>query len=78
MLEHLLSTDDLTRIARAGGGFVTKAGHRSVDDLVRIARTASETRATITLLNLNHLSTDDLVIIARAGAGCVAFRKEDE
>ena len=53
------STEDLIRIAGAGGGFVLDAGNRTTDDLIRIAAAAG--RAPIHLRGMNHFSTDDLI-----------------
>jgi hypothetical protein len=64
------STEDLIRIARAGGGFVLDAGNRTTDDLIRIAAAG---RAPIHLRGMNHFSTDDLIKISAAGKGTVVF-----
>ena len=55
------STEDLIRIAGAGGGFVLDAGNRTTDDLIRIAAAAG--RVPIHLRGMNHFSTDDLIKI---------------
>jgi hypothetical protein len=65
------STEDLIRIAGAGGGFVLDAGNRTTDDLIRIA--AATGRAPIHLRGMNHFSTDDLIKICAAGKGTVVF-----
>lgn len=65
------TTDDLVRIAAAGGGFILTASHKTTDDLVRIAAAAKMSGATVTLTGLDHKTTDDLVRIGAAGKGCV-------
>lgn len=72
MLQHF-DTDDLVRIAIAGGGFETNAAHRSTDELVRIAVAARSGGGVVTFRGLNHLSADELVRIAVAGKGHVFF-----
>ncbi|MDY1450753.1 hypothetical protein ACM75L_33185, partial [Pseudomonas aeruginosa] len=68
-------TDDLVRIAAAGGGFVMDASKRHTDDLVRIAAAAAAAakggRVTFTGMETRH--TDDLIRIAAAGRGAVVF-----
>ncbi len=71
-LEHK-TTDDLVRIATAGGGFRFMAGHKTTDDLVRIATAASSKGARITFTGLKHKTTDDLVRISVAGKGCIVI-----
>lgn len=66
-------TDDLVKIARAGGGMYIDASKRLTDDLVKIARAASTSDARIIMTNASKKLTDDLVKIARAGQGCVVF-----
>lgn len=66
-------TDDLVRIAVAGGGFTLSAGNRHVDDLVRIAVAASGKGARITFTGLGSRHIDDLVRISVAGKGCVVL-----
>lgn len=65
------STDDLIRIAAAGGGFTLAATHRSTDDLIRIAAAAGSKGSRITFTGLTHRSTDDLIRIGAASKGCV-------
>lgn len=67
------STDDLVRIAAAGGGFRLDASGRPIDDLVRIAAAASGKNATMILENTTNRATNDLVRIAAAGKGSVIF-----
>jgi DNA replication protein len=70
LMESLMkSTDDLVRIAAAGGGLDLRNAGKSTNDLVRIAAAASGNGARI-MINGNK-STDDLVRIAAAGGGCV-------
>lgn len=70
---QLRSTNDLVRIAAAGGGFHLDASLRSTDDLVRIAAAASTHGARVTFSGLKLRSTDDLVRIAAAGKGAVVL-----
>ncbi|NHZ85594.1 MAG: hypothetical protein GWP19_06910 [Planctomycetia bacterium] len=65
------TTDDLVRIAAAGGGFTLTATHKTTDDLVRIAAAASGKGSRITFAGLTHKTTDDLVRISAAGKGCI-------
>ena len=67
------TTDDLVRIAHAGGGLVVDAAARPTDDLVRIANAAKTKRARIVLRGMAARATDDLVRIGHAGDGCVSF-----
>lgn len=70
---ELKSTDELVRIAAAGGGFVLAASLKSTDDLVRIAAAASHKGARVTFTGLKLKSTDELVRIGAAGQGCVVL-----
>lgn len=70
---ELRSTNDLVRIAAAGGGFILDASLRSTDDLVRIAAAASMHGARVTFSGLKLRSTDDLVRISAAGKGAVVL-----
>ena len=68
------STDDLVRIAAAGGGFSLKAGSRTTDDLVRIAAAAANKGALLFLGGLDGRTVDELVRIGAAGQGSVVFK----
>lgn len=66
-----LPTDDLVRIAAAGGGFELSAGERPTVDLVRIATAARNKGARLKISGLGKMSINDLIRIAAAGGGCV-------
>lgn len=66
-------TDDLVRIAAAGGGFRFVASARLTDDLVRIAAAASKHNARVFMSGMSARLTDDLVRIGAAGKGAVVF-----
>lgn len=68
-------TDDLVRIAAAGGGFRLNAGGRLTDDLVRIAAAARHGGARLILAGMGARLTDDLVRIGAAGGGAVVFEQ---
>lgn len=70
--EHL-TTNDLVRIASAGGGLTLSATGRSVNDLVRIASAASSKGAQLTITELKQFLVNDLVRISAAGNGCVVL-----
>jgi hypothetical protein len=65
-------TNDLIRIAAAGGGFEINTNGRTTDDLVRIAA-AAKGEAIIVIRKVSHMSVDDLVRIATTGKGSVVF-----
>ena len=67
------STEDLVRIAEAGGGFRLEAAGRHTDDLVKIAAAASSWGVRLVFACMADRSTDDLVRIADAGEGTVEF-----
>lgn len=67
------STDDLVKIAAAGGGFTLGSTHRDTSDLIRIAAAASDKNSRVTFTGLTHRDTDDLVLIGSAGKGCVVL-----
>ena len=66
-------TNDLVRIAAAGGGFHLNGGARLTDDLVRIAAAARGGGARLLLSGMSARLTDDLVRIGAAGGGSVIF-----
>ena len=66
-------TDDLVKIADAGGGLTLDADTKSKDELVKIAAAAAMSDAGVTLRNVTALAVDDLVEIAKAGDGCITF-----
>jgi DNA replication protein len=68
-----MSTEDLVRIAEAGGGFRLDTVGRPTADLVRIAAAASDWGVRLVFSGMTGFSTDDLVRIAVAGEGCVVF-----
>lgn len=65
-------TEDLVRIAHAGGGFRLKASTRATEDLVKIAHAAGG-KARIVFAGMSTRSSQDLVRIASAGKGSVVF-----
>ncbi|WP_272671895.1 hypothetical protein [Providencia sp. PROV123] len=71
------TTDQLVRIAAAGGGITIKASDKTTDQLVRIAAamasSSHQNKPTLTLYEANTKTTDQLVRIASAGRGCVNF-----
>jgi hypothetical protein len=67
------TTDELVRIALAGGGFELDAARRTTDDLVRIALAAGNKPARLRLVNVMTRTTDELTRIALAGKGAVFF-----
>lgn len=67
------STDEIVRIAMAGGGFRMDGSRRHVDDLVRIAMAGKSKRSRIVFTGLDSRTADDLVRIALAGGGCIQF-----
>lgn len=75
---EMKTTDELVRIASAGGGFRLKASMKTTDELVRIASAASSKKARIVLVGLEFKTVDELVRIASAGGGGVSFESKDE
>ncbi|WP_067522850.1 hypothetical protein [Endozoicomonas ascidiicola] len=67
------TTDQLVRIAAAGGGMRIDSNSKTTDQLVRIAAAASVKAANILIINAESKTTDQLVRIAAAGRGCVSF-----
>lgn len=66
-------TEDLVRIATAGGGFKLDAVGRPTDDLVMIAGAASDWGVLLIFAGMDDRPTKDLVRIAEAGQGNVVF-----
>lgn len=66
-------TDDLIRIAAAGGGFRLDASARLTDDLTRIAVAAKKGDAQVIFSGLSARLADDLIRIGVAGKGHVVF-----
>ena len=68
---HNRTTDDLVRIALAGGGFEIDASSRTTDEIVRIASATGNRPSKLKVSNTGKKTTDDLVRIALAGIGSV-------
>lgn len=68
-----LNVEQLSRIARAGGGLKILAGAYNVEQLAQIARAASGNSATIFIEGSAALTEDGMATIARAGKGCIVF-----
>ena len=73
MTFSLRQTDELVRIAAAGGGIKMAAGVRQADDLIRIAAAASTKGGRVTFTGMANRLGDELIRIAAAGKGCVSF-----
>ena len=73
---EMKSTEDLIRIAAAGGGFELKAGLRQTNDLIRIAAAASNHKSRIVFKGCGLKPLDDLIRIAAAGKGAVTFGED--
>jgi len=73
---ELRTTEDIIRIAAAGGGFTLRATLRPTNDLIRIAAAASSKGARITFTGLKLRPTNDIIQIASAGKGSVVFEEE--
>ena len=69
----LRPTDDLIRIAAAGGGMRLDASARLTNDLIRIASAARTGNAVLTLYGMSARMTDDLIRISAAGRGSVVL-----
>ena len=68
------TTEELIRIAVAGGGFEIHVGARTTEDLIRIASaSASNGRGRLFMRGIGTRATEDLVRIAAAGDGSVVF-----
>jgi hypothetical protein len=66
------TTNDLERIAAAGGGFRISA-MRGANDLVRIAVATSSHHARIVIYGTEGMTTEDLIRVGSAGKGAVSF-----
>lgn len=71
MFDHL-ETNDLIRIANAGGGFKLSAARRDINDLIRIANAAGG-KGRLVLVDAGRFTTNDLIRISNAGKGSVYF-----
>ncbi len=67
------TTEDLMRIAAAGGGFTINGGPRTIEDLMKIAAAAGSKGARVTFTGMNFRTTEELMRIAAAGKGCIEF-----
>ena len=67
------STDDLVKIAAAGGGLILDGETKSTDELIQIASAAAESEGLVTISNVGEKNTDELIQIAAAGDGSVIF-----
>lgn len=67
------STDELVRVASAGGGFWMNPAGRSTDELVRIAAAAKLGGGIVTIMGTVGRNTDELVRISAAGRGHIVF-----
>jgi predicted RNA-binding protein YlxR (DUF448 family) len=65
------TTDQLVRIASAGGGMIIDVTGKNTDQLVRIASASSQSGVKLIITNVNSKTTDQLVRIASAGKGNV-------
>lgn len=66
------SIEDLLRIVNAGGG-MTVEGTRPIEDLMKLVRAASASKAKLIIMDSEYKSTEDLVRLAGAAGGQVAF-----
>ena len=67
------TTEQLARIANAGGGFRLSAKDFSVDQLARIANATGQKPSRIEITDCELLGTNQLARIAQAGNGSVFF-----
>ena len=72
---QMRTTNDLIRIAAAGGGFRLDCAMRTTNDLIQIAAAASHGNARIIFSGLSMRTTNDLIQIAAAGKGSVSFEE---
>lgn len=70
---RMKTTEELVKIATAGGGLVVEAGRRTTDELIGIAAAAKHSGATVIFRNMAVRKTDALIKIAAAGKGKVIF-----
>jgi hypothetical protein len=66
-------TDDLVKIASAGGGFELNANGRKIEDLIKIAGAARSGNCVVIMTGVGRMPTSDLLAIAKAGPGHVRF-----
>lgn len=66
-------TEELIKIAGAGGGLVLQAGRRTTDELVKIAAAAKRSGTMVILRDMSVRKTESLIRIAAAGKGHVIF-----
>ena len=67
------STDNIVRIAAAGGGFTLDGASRSTEELIAIAKAANNGQADIAFRGLAQRDIDDILSIAKAGGGFITF-----
>jgi hypothetical protein len=72
------TTDDLIKIAYAGGSMRTNLAGRSTEDISKIAAAAYQGGAKLHLLGLGSRTTEDLINIATAGHGQGTVMFDDE
>lgn len=68
-----LMTNDLIRIAAAGGGFRLDCKNRMTDDLIRIAAASQANNCTLIFSGMGMRLVDDLIRIGAASGGNVIF-----
>jgi hypothetical protein len=64
-------TNDLVRIAAAGGGLKFNGGPRTAEDLIRIAAAIANGGGTLYLTGMSGRTTDDIIRIVSVGKGRV-------
>lgn len=67
------NVSELLNIVRAGAGVTLEAEGLTADDVMPLARAASESNVTLCVRGALHWRTSDLVHIAKAGKGQVIF-----
>jgi hypothetical protein len=70
---HLKTTDELVRIAKAGGGLVLEGGRRTTDELAKIAEAAKRSSSLVIFRGVALRKTEALEKIAAAGKGHIIF-----